>query len=459
MTTFSKPGLEQPVSQRSDLIAYIAAGARPRDKWGIGAESERLVIDRETGDAADFHRIEKLLETMEESQAWTGVREGERLIALQGQASSITLEPGGQLELSGELCRDLHCCAADFGLYQNTLNEAAARQGLAFLGLGVQPFTPLDRIGWVPKARYGIMGPYMKRTGDLGQAMMKQSAGLQVNVDFSDEADWLTKIRVALLLSPVFYGLFANSPFLEGKPSGFLSTRGEIWSRTDPDRTGLIPDLFAANADYGTYVDYALGVPMYFIERDGQLIDLTRRRFTFAQFLQQGVGSYRATVGDWDLHLSTLFPEARLRPQIELRSADSLPPNMTMAVAALVKGLMYDSDILDKSLNLLQRQVLPQIDRIYPQSWRMGLATPVVRGTLLDLARELIGMARSGLAGQHALNPAGEDEGIYLKAVDPLLVQGKTLAEDLLERCHEKTRTQQVALMREHCGFEINAVT
>jgi glutamate--cysteine ligase len=261
-----------------------------------------------------------------------------------------------------------------------------------------------------------------------------------------------------LLLSPVLYGLFANSPFREGQPSGFLSTRGEIWSRTDPDRTGLIPALFADNADYGTYVDYALGVPMYFIERDGHLIDLTQQRFSFAQFLHQGVGSHRATLADWDLHLSTLFPEARLRPQIELRSADSLPPTMTMAVAALVKGLMYDSDILDQSLALLQRQVLPHIDRIYPQSWRAGLATPVVRGTLLDLVRELVGMARSGLANQNALNPAGEAEGIYLDAIDPLLAQGITLAENLLERCNHKTRAQQVALMLEHCGFEINAI-
>ncbi len=458
MTTFSKTGLDQPVTQRSDLDAYIAAGARPRDKWGIGAESERLVIDRETGDAADFDRIEKLLETMAESQAWSGVREGERLIALQGQASSITLEPGGQLELSGELCGDLHCCVADFVLYQNALNDAAARQGLAFLGLGVQPFTPIDQIDWVPKARYGIMGPYMKRTGDLGQAMMKQSAGLQVNVDFSDEVDWRAKIRLALLLSPVFYGLFANSPFREGRPSGFLSTRGEIWSRTDPDRTGLIPALFAENADYGTYVDYALHVPMYFIERDGRFIDLTRQRFTFGQFLQEGFGSHRATLADWDLHLSTLFPEARLRPQIELRSADSLPPTMTMAVAALVKGLMYDPVILDRSLGLLQRQVLPQIDRIYPQSWRMGLSTPVVRGSLLDLVRELVDMARSGLSAQGVLNQAGEDEGIYLKSVDSLLTEGKTLAEELLERSHQKSREQQVALMLEHCGFEFNAI-
>jgi glutamate--cysteine ligase len=288
-----------------------------------------------------------LLLRVEGQGGWRGIREEGRLIALQGPRSSITLEPGGQLELSGELCPHLHCCHGDLTRHLRAVTGEAAALGLAFLGLGVQPFTPLSEIAWVPKARYGIMGPYMLRTGDLGQAMMKQTAGLQVNVDFSDEADWLAKLRTSLLLAPVLYALFANSPLLEGRPSGFLSTRGEIWSRTDRARTGLLPALFAEGAGYAGYVDYALDVPMYFIRREGRYLDLTASPLPFRRYLREGWRGWRATLGDWDLHLSTIFTEVRLRPQIELRSADSLPPRHTLAVAALIKGLLYDQTSLD----------------------------------------------------------------------------------------------------------------
>ncbi len=452
MTTLAKTGLDAPVHTHAELSAYLAGGARPPDRWGIGAESEKLVIDVHTGEAAHFERIEQLLLRLEEHSPWQGIREEGRLIALQGPASSITLEPGGQLELSGELCPDIHCSYGDFVSHHRAVSAEAAHLGLAFLGFGVQPFTPLEQISWVPKNRYRVMGPYMLRTGDLGQAMMKQSAGLQVNIDFADEEDWLAKLRLALLLSPILFALFANSPLRDGRPSGFLSTRGEIWSRTDPDRTGLLPQMFQEGAGYATYVDYALDVPMYFILRQGRYIDLTRERYTFRRYLREGFQGERATLADWDLHLSTLFPEARLRPQIELRSADSLPPRMTMAVAALVKGLMYDRTALAGARELLERELIPELGRIFPESWRLGLKTRVGRRTLREVSLDLIALAETGLAQQATLNERGLDETIYLAEARDIARSGETLAERLLARW-QGDRRRKVGVLLDHCGF------
>jgi glutamate--cysteine ligase len=248
MTTMLKTNLDIPVTTTQDLIDYLARGAKPAERWGIGTEMEKLVVDAETGEAASYSRIEVLLQNLEQGGDWRAVREEGHLIALLGESSSITLEPGGQLELSGQFCPDLHCCHADFSRHIEQIVGQAQTLGLAFLGLGVQPFTPLERIEWLPKARYRVMGPYMLRTGDLGQAMMKQSAGLQVNLDYADEADCIDKLRLSIALAPLLYALFANSPVMAGRPTGFLTTRGEIWARTDPDRTGLLPQLFQPEA-------------------------------------------------------------------------------------------------------------------------------------------------------------------------------------------------------------------
>ncbi len=452
MTTLIKPNLEKPVESPQDLIDYLARGARPQPRWGIGTEMEKLVIDAETGEAASYERIAALLHKLEASGRWRGVYEKDKLVALIGEASSVTLEPGGQLELSGELCPDLHCSYGGFFRHVNEVVAEAAPLGLVFLGLGVQPFTPLERIEWLPKARYQIMGPYMQRTGDMGQRMMKQSAGLQVNLDYSDEADCIDKLRISLAISPLLYALFANSPIMDGRPSGWLSTRGEIWSRTDPDRTGLIPQLFAEGAGFDTYVEYALDVPMYFISRNGRYLDLTRKPFSFRRYLAEGVDGHRATIGDWDLHLSTLFPEVRLRPQIEIRSADSLPPHLTLAVAALVKGLLYDQDARRETWKLLRGQDRQERDTVFRQSWRLGLKTPFANRTLRELALELLEIARHSLVRQQKTSLCGCDESTYLEGVMEIAESGVTLAERLLER-FRGTRQDKLAALMDHCGF------
>jgi glutamate--cysteine ligase len=453
MTTVVKTDLAEPVGSKQDLIDYLARGAKPEEAWGVGAEMEKLVVDAQTGEAASIDRIEALLQKLESLGLWRGLREEGRTVALMGEKSSLTLEPGGQLELSGRLCPDIHCSSADFIGHIRQIVGQARPLGLCFLGLGVQPFTPLEKIAWVPKARYRVMGPYMARTGDMGQRMMKQSASLQVNLDYSDEADCMAKLRIALALSPLFYALFANSPLMDGHPTGFLSTRGEIWSRTDPDRTGLLPQIFRPDAGYATYVEYALDVPMYFVLRDGQFIDLTAGRFPFRRYLEEGFEGHRATLADWDLHLSTLFPEVRLRPQIEIRSADALPPRMTLAVAALSKGLLYDAAARQEIWSLLADQDEEARNALCRQAPRLGLKTPAGKRTLRELALDALAIARGGLGRQQKRNRLGRDEAIYLDEIEEIAEEGVTLAERLLSRW-KGSRQEKLAVLVKHCGFD-----
>ncbi len=452
MTAAHSDDLQQPIRHLGQLRDFLLNGARPRRHWGVGAEMEKLVVDAETGEAASFARIETLLERLAVSEAWQPIREQGHLIGLQGENSSITLEPGGQLELSGALCPDLFCCRRDFCAHVNAVLEAARPLGLLFLGLGVQPFTPLRNIDWLPKSRYGIMRRYMERVGDRGHNMMKQSAGLQVNLDFSDEVDCLEKLRVAQRLSPLFYALFANSPLLNGRPSGFLSTRGEIWSRTDRDRTGLIPGLLDSQATLDSYVEYALDVPMYFIQRQGRYLDMTNERFSFRRFLLEGFVGHGACLEDWNLHLSTLFPEVRLRPHIELRSADSLPPGLSLSVAALAKGVLYDAAARLETERLFGALGAEAFMDIYRQSWCLGLKTPVGRHRLRDLALEVLALAREGLVRQGPARDRGQDETRFLDGLDEIAQSGITLAERLLARWNG-TPAQRFAALREHCAF------
>ncbi len=443
---------QQPIENRRQLIDFLARGARPRCDWGVGLEAEKLVVDRQTGEAAGYERIRDLLARLEGVGGWQGSYAGEHLIGLQGTRSSVTLEPGGQLELSGRFCCDIHCSWRDLGRYRQQIVEVGQETGLAFLGLGTQPFTPLERIAWLPKPRYGIMGPYMLKTGDMGQRMMKQTAGTQVNLDFSDEADCARKLRVVQWLSPVCYALFANSPILEDRPSGFLSLRGEIWSRTDADRCGLIAGLFAAGSGFSDFVEYALDVPLYFLQRENKLIDLTGSRFSFRQYLESGWQAERATLEDWDLHLSTLFPEVRLRPQIEVRSADSLPPAHTASVAAFYKGLLYDEAALAAVESIFADMDLADFEQFYRLSWRDGLRTRFRGGNLREVVAELLPYAASSLKKQFQRGNSGADESIFLQPLDEIVSSGQTLAERLLARW-QGSRQEKLALLFEHCDY------
>lgn len=452
MPTAATDKKQQLIESPQQLSDFLVRGARPRQDWGVGLETEKLVIDRQTGEAAGYERIRELLARLEGVGGWEGSYEGEYLLGLQGKRSSVTLEPGGQLELSGRFCCDIHCSWRDLGRYRHQVVESGKEVGLAFLGLGVHPFTPLEKIAWLPKARYGIMGPYMQKTGDMGQRMMKQTAGTQVNLDFSDEADCVRKVRAVQWLSPLCYALFANSPILEDRPNGFLSLRGEIWSRTDADRCGLINQFFAADASFNSFVEYALDVPLYFLQRDNRLIDMTQQRFSFRQYLDSGWQQERATLADWDLHLSTLFPEVRLRPQVEVRSPDSLPPAYTASVAAFYKGLLYSDEALASVESIFSDLSLEEFQKLYRDSWKDGLKANFRGGTLQEVAATLLPTAASSLRKQFARGSSGADESQFLQPLEEIVASGVTLAERLLARWGGN-RQEKLALLLEHCDF------
>ena len=440
------------ITSQDQLAEFFRAGARPRSEWGIGAEMEKLILDAKTGEAADFPRIESLLEKLSREGEWQQIREQGHLIGLQGPHSSVTLEPGGQLELSGRLCSDLFCNCNDFTRHSIRAVEACKELGLTMIGLGTQPFTPLEEIEWAPKARYDIMGPYMLKTGTMGQRMMKQSAGLQVNLDFSDEADCMKKLKLAQGLSPLLYGLFANSPLLEGEPTGFLTTRGEIWANTDSDRSGMLPFLDNPDAGFADYVEHALNVPMYFIMREGKYIDLTQEPFTFRMFLDSGHKNNQATMGDWDMHLSTLFTEVRLRPQVEVRSADSLPPDLALTVAALLKGLLYDEEAFSAAWALCDPEDHQKTLDASRLAWRQGLKTPWRDGTLQDMAKACLELARDSLDRQKSCTEREQSESYFLDGLDELINGGETLAEQLLSNWHG-SREEKLNALVNHCGF------
>lgn len=450
MSTFAKDHLATPVTDKAQLFAFLAAGGKPRAQWGVGVELEKLVIDAATGEAAGYARIARLLERLADAGGWEKVYEDGRIIALKGPGSSVTLEPGGQLELSGRLCTDLFCSHGDFAGHVRQATAIASDLGLTFLGLGTQPFSTLEQIAWVPKSRYAIMGPYMLRSGDMGQRMMKQTAGIQVNLDYLDEADCFAKLRLGQALAPLLYALFANAPLLDGNPSGFLSARGEIWRRTDPDRCGLLPFLFRETAGFADYVEFALDVPMYFIRRADHFIDMTAERFTFRRYLADGFAGERATLADWDLHLSTLFTEVRLRPQIEVRSMDSLPPALSMAPGALLKGLFYDDDAVAAAWTLCRPQSPDELETTLQASWRQGLRTPWRNGTLRELAKDCLAIARDSLSRQRRC--AACDEGIFLDGIDEIASSGTTLAELLLAGWSGE-RASKLDQLKRHCGF------
>jgi glutamate--cysteine ligase len=427
------PAARQPISGVSDLIHYIAGGAKPEPDWRVGTEYEKVGVLKETGAAAPFsgkRGIEMVLEGLVERFGWEPKRERGRLIALTGRAANITVEPGGQLELSGEQCPTIHCAHQELMQHIKEIVTVSEGLGIVFLGLGIQPVSTVDAIEWVPKRRYEIMGPYMTRVGTLGQRMMKQTATVQANFDFGDERDAMRKFRVAMGLVPLISAMFANSSISEGRVNGFMTLRGHIWTDTDAARSGMLPFAFSPDAGIDDYVEYALDVPMYFIIRNGEYVETHR---TFRQFLADGWQGEPATIEDWALHLTTLFPEVRLKRYLEIRSADSQPPEMMLALPALLKGILYESDSLQGAWDLVRAWTWAERVEVYKGAHREGLHARIRRIALAELARELVEIGASGLRRQAQQNANGEDERIYLHRLEELVRHGKSLGRSLAE--------------------------
>ena len=427
------PAIREPVESVDALVRYIAAGAKPASEWRVGTEYEKVGVLEESGVAAPFsgnRGIEAVLARLAERFGWEPKRERGRIIALTGRAANITVEPGGQLELSGEQCSSIHCAQRELLDHIEEIVTVGAELRIVFLGLGIQPVSRVDEIEWVPKRRYAIMGPYMTMVGTLGRRMMKQTATVQANFDFGDESDAMRKFRVAMGLVPLVSAMFANSSISDGRANGFMTLRGHIWTDTDAARSGMLPFAFGADASIEDYVQYALDVPMYFIIRNGEYVEMHP---TFRQFLTNGWRSERATLEDWALHLTTLFPEVRLKRYLEIRSADSQPPEMMLALPALLKGILYERDALEGAWDLVKSWSWPERVAIYKDAHRDGLHARIRRIALVEIARELVEIAASGLRRQNRCNEKGEDERIYLDRMVELVRHGKSLGRNLVE--------------------------
>ena len=423
------------IEKKHELEAYFHDAGKPRERWRVGTEYEKVGIYRDTGQAIPYfgkRGVDFILRELIERFGWEPEEQDGNIIALTRDKAQITLEPGGQIELSGEPCESIHCTYAEFDQHIRELLEVTEPLGIIFLGLGMQPVSRLEQIEWVPKQRYRIMAPYMAKVGKLGQRMMKQTATVQANIDYSDEKDAMAKFRTGMGLAPVLIAMFANSPICDGQLNGYRSFREHIWTDTDRNRSGLLKFAFAPEVSFAHYVEYALDVPMYFIVRNKNYIDMTD--VTFRQFLTSGYRGERPTIEDWNDHLTTLFPETRIKRYLEIRSVDSQPPDLMPALSALVKGAFYDNDCLQAAWDLVKGWSWDERMQVYLDSHRDALAGRVRRYSLLDLARELVEIAWEGLRRQKQVNDLGDDETIYLKPLKDLLSQGKCPADVLLEK-------------------------
>jgi glutamate--cysteine ligase len=423
------------IEKKEQLEEYFHAAGKPRERWRVGTEYEKVGIDRSSGKAIPYsgpRGVESILKRLIDRFGWEPEEQDGHIIALSRGNAQITLEPGGQIELSGEPCDSIHCTYAEFTQHIRELLEVSEPLDVVFLGLGMQPVSRLDEIEWVPKKRYRIMGPYMPKVGRLGQRMMKQTATVQANIDYRDEKDAMAKFRTGMGLTPIFISMFANSPISDGQLNGYRSYREHIWTDTDKSRSGMLNFAFSPNVSFAHYVEYALDVPMYFIIRNKNYVDMTGT--TFRQFLAYGWNGQRATLEDWHDHLTTLFPETRIKRYIEVRSADSQPPELMPALSAIVKGAFYESDCLDAAWDLVKDWSWDERMQVYLDSHRDALAARIRRYSLLDLSKELLQIALEGLRRQKMFNALGEDETVYLEPLGKLLALGKCPADLVIEK-------------------------
>ena len=430
------PQAESPlVNDRADLVAFFERGCKPLADWRIGTEHEKFAYRMSDLRPLPYGGADGIRAILEHLQryGWEPIYEGENVIALSLGAQSVTLEPGGQLELSGAPVEDIHQTCHEVNTHLAQVKEIGAELGVGFLGLGYQPKWRYEDMHVMPKGRYGIMRRYMPTRGSLGLDMMFRSCTVQVNLDFSSEADMVKKLRVALRLQPIATALFANSPLKEGRPNGFLSYRGHVWTDTDPDRTGFLPFAFEDGMGFERYADYALDVPMYFVYRDGY-VDVAGRSFRdFMEGKLEELPGERPTLKDWEDHVTTLFPETRLKQFIELRGADGGPWGRLCALPALWVGLLYDASALEDAWELCKDWSYEEVVSLHTGATRQALHTEFRGRPLLETAREFIEISGSGLRRRGIYDSNGDDESHFLDPLREIAESGTTPAEELLE--------------------------
>ncbi len=416
----------------------MSRGEKPVRDWRIGTEHEKFVYRLSDHGAPSYDEpggIRDLLMALTRF-GWEPVIEGGNVIALSGSDGTVSLEPAGQLELSGAPLVNLHQTCAETGRHLKQVKEVGAELGLGFLGLGMWPDKRREELPVMPKGRYKIMLDHMPRVGTMGLDMMLRTCTIQTNLDYSSEADMVQKFRVSLALQPLATALFANSPFMEGKPNGFLSYRSHIWTDTDPARTGMLPFVFEDGFGYERYVDYMLDVPMYFVFRDGKYIDAAG--LSFRDFMAGDLSvlpGEKPLASDWMDHLSTAFPEVRLKGYLEMRGADGGPWNRICALPAFWVGLLYDQGALDAAWDEVKGWSIADQQRLRDDVPRLGLNARAPDGRpLADLALRILDIASAGLSARDETNSMGDNEVGFLNPLRELIAEGKTPADKLLER-------------------------
>ena len=438
MTTRTDDSYSQRIESRTDLLSTFAAGAKPEADWRIGTEHEKFVYRCADQSAPSYDEpggIRDLLMGLTEF-GWEPVFEGENVIALKGADGNVSLEPAGQFELSGAALENLHESCAESGRHLQQCKTIGDRLGLGFLGVGMWPDKTRAELPRMPKGRYAIMLNYMPKVGSLGLDMMLRTCTIQVNLDYSSEADMVKKFRVGLALQPVATALFANSPFTEGKPNGFKSFRSHIWEDTDPDRTGMLPFVFEDGFGYERYCDYALDVPMYFVYRDGKYIDVAGRSFRdFLDGKLEELPGEKPRLTDWTDHLSTAFPEVRLKSFLEMRGADGGRWGRICGLPALWVGLLYDDQALDAAWELVKHWDIGTREKLRHDVPRLALDAVTPDGeTMREFAGKVLDISAGGLTRRARLNSAGDNEGGFLDPLRDVVTTGMTPADRLLDK-------------------------
>src|SRR5437868_4495433 len=430
----------KPISSRAELIEWIAGGEKPKEQFRVGTEHEKTPFTLNGHNPVPYEGgrgIKALLEGMQLLLGWEPIMERGNIIGLYDVTGggAISLEPGGQFELSGAPVETIHQTQSELMAHLAQVREIASPLGIGFLGLGMTPSWSLAQIPMMPKGRYKIMTDYMPKVGRYGLDMMYRTCTVQTNLDFSSEADMVRKLRVSVALQPVATAMFANSPFTEGKPNGFLSFRSEIWRYTDAERTGMLPWAFEPGMGFERYVDYALDVPMYFVKRGERYIDVAGQSFrALMQGRLQTLPGERATMSDWANHISTIFPEVRLKRYLEMRGADGGPWRRLPALPAYWVGILYDDDALDAAWNLVKTWTAEERQKLRDEVPKLGFASVIAGCDVLQLAKTTVALAEKGLARRRRLDRASHDESRYLQPIQEYVARGITPAQALLKK-------------------------
>src|ERR1700691_3345158 len=442
-----------PIQGRDDLVRHFSVGSKPSSAWRIGTEHEKFVYCPQTLKPLAYEGkpgIRELLEGMTRF-GWKPVKEDENIIGHSLDGASLSLEPGGQFELSGAALKTVHQTCAEVNTHLVQIREVASEIGAGMLGLGFAPSWRLDEVPVMPKGRYQIMRRYMPKVGGYGLDMMFRTCTVQVNLDFSDEADMVKKFRVGLALQPISTALLANSPFREGRSSGFVSYRAQIWTDVDNARAGMLPFVFESGMGFERYVDYALDVPMYFVYRDGKYIDVAGK--SFRDFLGRKIPEVKdiePTMADWADHLTTIFPEVRLKKFLEMRGADGGSWRRICGLPALWVGIYYDQVALDAAWDLVKDWTAEERWAMRDAVPRLAFATPFRGRTVGDLAQDMLEISASGLRRRAAQDSVGMTEEGFLNPLRELVERRQTRAEQLLEHYHRNWHGDMGPLFKEY---------